>query len=47
MVESQKVAEREGFEPFCRLEAKSLRNADLINSWCLRTGGKVQRSASK
>jgi hypothetical protein len=24
------MAEREGFEPFCRLEAKSLENADLI-----------------
>jgi hypothetical protein len=26
-----KVAEREGFEPFCRFEAKSLENADLID----------------
>ena len=26
-----KMAEREGFEPFCRLEAKSLENADLVD----------------
>jgi hypothetical protein len=32
------MAEREGFEPFCRLEVKSLENADLFEGKWTGTG---------
>jgi hypothetical protein len=36
------MAEREGFEPFCRLEVKSRAFADFVDFQFLETGNKKQ-----
>jgi len=41
-----KMAEREGFEPFCRLEAKSRGIADLFDGLYFENGNKKQRDAA-
>jgi hypothetical protein len=41
------LAERVGFEPLSRLEAKSLQNADLVYDQCLRTRNKMHGNAEK
>jgi hypothetical protein len=41
------MAEREGFEPNVRLEAKSRINADLIECHLLESGDKKQQRTSK
>jgi hypothetical protein len=41
------MAETEGFEPFCRLEAKSRAYADFVECLFLETGDKKQGDAAK
>jgi hypothetical protein len=41
------MAEREGFEPFIRFEAKSLGNAGFVECRFLETGNKKQADSTK